>query len=145
MFDPFETTFRVGAALVGLYVLIMVGRAIAARIAGTHAPLVLGVSLLTISLPPLPNRAGADDHELEGETGNRETLENAGNGSVSQPDTVELMQISEVGTPYLTTRMTGAERAELLQVRHEAIILLDRCVKYYRENNKTDDGTIPAL
>ena len=145
MLDPFEFTFRAGAALVLLYILVMVGRAVAARIAGTNAGLVLGASLLTISLPTFPSRGGADDHELEGETGNRETLGNTGNGTVSLPETAELMQVSELGKPYLTTRMTGAERAELMTTRHEAIALLDRCCRFYKESGKPDDGTIPRF
>lgn len=124
------------------YLLLLLGRAVAARIAGPHAELVLGTSLITISIPPLPRRSDDDGEEDDEETGNRETLETPGNTRETAGETPDLT-VAYAGEQHLVPRMSREEYHELVNVRLQAIGLLDRCVKYYRDNQIADDGIIP--
>ena len=136
-------------AIIGAYLVLLLGRAMAARLAGPqNAEMVLNFvpfpfSILTDLISALPHAQQMDnDDENEPETGNRETLGNTGNTAGNTP-AQEFMSISYNGEQHLAPRMTREEHAELLGARHDAIVLLDRCVKYYREANLADDGTIP--
>jgi len=127
--------------VVGLYVVLMLGRALAARIAGDHAELVLSPSLISIYVPLLQRGAGGNE-------GNSSSTDNS-----ATPDSAELQQDTGPDTLALTangvtipvTRMTGKERDELQAARHEAIGLLQRCVSFYKESGMVDDGTIPRF
>lgn len=146
-------TIQFLVVIIASYLALLMGRAIAARIAGqNNAEMVLNFvpfpfSILTDLVSALPHsRQMDDDQESDEETGNTETPENSGNtlgntagNSVSQ----EFMSLNYNGGQHLAPRMTREEHAELVGVRHDAIALLDRCVKYYHDTQTVDDGTIP--
>lgn len=137
--DTFTATLQAGGALVLCYCALMIGRAIAARIAGDHAEEVLGMSLISITLPALPRRRSDTVDEKQAETGNTTTPEN----TKEQPETPDFMAVSNIGAKSIVPSMTREEHEELIRVRHEAIGLLNKCVTYYQDNSLTDDGTIP--
>jgi hypothetical protein len=143
METPLLFFVEVGKYLIVGYVIALLGRAVAARIAGPQAGLVLGTALISISIPLPRHSKGDPESENDAETENTETLGNTGNSSVSLPETPEIVSLSSKGDTWPALRMTPEERDELLRTRHEAIALLDRCVKFYRETGKADDGTIP--
>lgn len=135
--------------VVGAYLVLLLGRAMAARLAGPqNAEMVLNFvpfpfSILTDLLNALPrSRQMDDDQSNEPETVNTETLGNAGNtvGNTAEP---QFMTVTDLGMQKIVPRMTREEHAELLNARHDAIVMLDRCVKYYRDSQSEDDGTIP--
>jgi hypothetical protein len=130
-----------GAVLLAGYILLMVGRAVAARIAGEHAELVLSPSLVSIYVP-LPQRGAVGN---EGNGVNTDNTATAGNTEI-QPDTgSDMLSLSANGDTWPVLRMSAAERDELQKVRHESIALLQRCVTYYADGHLTDDGTIPRF
>lgn len=140
--DPFDFVIRLVALFVGVYIVVLMGRAIAARIAGNHAPLVLGTALINISLP-LPRRYSDEDDENDMETGNTETLKTSGNSGETAGETPEMVTMNYSGEQHLVPRLSREEYHELISVRVRAIDLLDRCVKYYRDNQAADSGVIP--
>lgn len=139
---PLDFVVQILAVGVGAYSALLLARAIAARIAGQNAPLVLGGPLISISIP-LPRRSTDDDDEDDGETGNRETAETPGNSRETAGETPDLVSLGYAGEQHLVPRMSREEYHELVAVRQQAIGLLDRCVTYYRENQMADDGVIP--
>ena len=140
--ESYNDLLRWGGTLVLLIVGLKIGLAFAARVAGDHAQLVLGMALVSVRFPTPPRWMLAQGDET-GETDNRETPENTEETPGNSDDEPSLLAMTAGGNTTLTTRMTRAEHDELLACRHAAITLLDRCVKYYLENGVTDDGTIP--
>jgi hypothetical protein len=141
---------------VGAYALILITRAVAARIAGPNAPLVLNMPLIAL---PHWQSLGTKS-EFDKETDNTTTLENTEEHLKEHWETpqetlpaVEVMAAGGLVPSPIITKMDREEREELLRVRHEAIALLQRCVEYYQvkhEDKKsgemvkiTDNGTIP--
>lgn len=148
--DPIQFVIELMKWGIAAYLVLLLGRAVAARIAGEHAESVLDSSLITIPITvtlALPHHNQKDnDQELAEETGNRETPDNTGNSGETPgetPDDAGLMTLGYAGEQHLAPRMSRQEHHELIKARNEAIGLLDRCVKYYREKQKTDDGVIP--
>lgn len=144
-----EVLMRYAPCGVVLFALMLIGyvvRAIAARIAGDEgrAKMALANPSLTLYFPtallPAPRY---DDDENETETGNTATPENSENNGETGGETPDLMTLGYAGEQRLAPRMSREEYHELLNIRQEAIALLDRCVKYYRDNQSSDDGTIP--
>lgn len=136
--DTFTQALQVGGALVLCYCGLMIGRAVAARIAGDNADAVLGMALISISIP-LPRREKETVDEKQAETDNTITAENTG----EQPKTPDFMAVSNIGAKSIVPSMTREEHEELIRVRHEAIGLLNKCVMYYQSARLPDDGTIP--
>lgn len=143
MSDTFTDALMVGGAFVLCYCLLMIGRAIAARIAGDKYEVVLGMSLITITVPALPRLRGESSNESTPETGNTETLENTGNTGETLPAMAEYMAVSDMGAQKLLPRMTADELMELRRCRHMAMELLARCLKYYESVGEKDTGIIP--
>lgn len=151
--DAVGFVLAVMAGAVVCYNSLLLGRAIAARIAGDNAYLALSAPLFAI-VAPLPHRKGDDNDENNMETGNtatRETLGNSvGNTDLTTVSAVPMMQVTSAGRVSIVPSLSKAEidamraeRDELDALRHDAIGLLDRCIKYYKDNGKTDEGTIP--
>lgn len=134
---------ELGKWFVIAYLIILLGRAVAARIAGNNAQLVLGSSLITISLPALPRRSSDDDQESDEETGNTETPEYAGNTEETAGETPYFDRFNDLGEQRLVPKMSRDEYHEFVAVRVRAIDLLQRCVKYYADNQMSDNGIIP--
>lgn len=141
---------ELGKWFVIAYLVILLGRAVAARIAGNNAQLVLGSSLMTINihLPeflqhmfPLPRRSSDDDQESDEETGNTETPGNTGNTTVSAVS--EYMTVNDSSGSRLVKRMTKDEFDEFVDVRNDALDLLRLCIEYHRLMHEPDDGLIP--
>lgn len=148
--EPIQFVIELGKWLIAGYLLILLGRAVAARIAGDHADSVLDSSLITIPITvtlALPHRNQKDnDQKNDGETGNRETPDDTGNSGETPgetPDDTGLMTLGYAGEQHLAPRMSRQEHHELIAARNDAIGLLDRCVAYYRENQVADNGVIP--
>jgi len=141
--DMFTATIQIGGALVLCYCALMIGRAIAARIAGDKYEAVLGMALISISVAALPNRRGESSNENEMETDNTTTQDNTGKHGETLLETPQVMSAHGLVSSPVIVKITDEEEQELLQVRHEALDLLARCVKYYQDNETVDDGTIP--
>ena len=128
-----------------VYVVILIGRAGAARIAGDgdrayHAlALMPPITIFQLASPTAPPEN--EDHlENARETGNTKTVEN-GHGNTENSD-FELIPYSDRGKDKPLLIMTPDERAELMTVRHEAIGLLSKCVEYYKHTGELDTGVI---
>lgn len=139
---PFDFLAQFLALSVGAYSALLMVRAIAARVAGNNAPLVLGGPLISINFP-LPRRENENDQDDAGETGNTETANHTGNSVETPPETSDLMTVGYQGEQHLVPRMSREEYHRLLDVRFRAIGLLEHCVKYYKDNQAADTGVIP--
>lgn len=138
---PFNYVVYIVGILAGYQVIVMLGRAISARIAGPYAQAVSG-PLISISIP-LPRHSSDDDQSDEMETGNTETLGNTENACVSQCDEPVSMAFSDMGERKALPVMTHEERSELLKCRNDALILLSRCIDYNKATSTPDFGVIP--
>lgn len=142
MSDPFEFIKQIVIYGVGAAIALMIAQAIAARIAGPNAIPTSPLIAISIALPP--RRKIETDREDEQETGNRETEETLGNIPVSHALAPELMTVSDLGQQKLLPIMTHDERIELLTCRNDALILLSRCIDYYKATPAEQDfGVVP--
>jgi len=136
--------------IVGSYLVLLMGRALAARIAGDNADLALNFvpfpfSILTDLVNALPyQRRESDDRIIDGETGNTETLDNTEQHGETLLETQMLMQVTDTSGQRLVPRITDEEWDRFEIARRNAIVLLNRCVLYYRDHpEEKDDGKIP--
>jgi hypothetical protein len=146
--DFFTATVQIGGAVVALYFLLLMGRALSARAAGPHAELVLNQPLLTM-LIPLPHWRKRDDvEESELDTGYTNTPEYAKVRESTPESTQEMLVVNDIGKPALLPRLTDEEAISLEEARRNAIVLLNKCVQYYQSDaaklaGELDTGQIP--
>jgi hypothetical protein len=121
------------------YALILITRAVAARIAGPNAPLVLNMPL--IALPHWQSLGTID--ESDEETDNTETAGNTENTTVSTIPAVEYMMTGGLVEHNLIKKITPDEARELREARSNAMGLLSLCCDFYAKANTPDIGIIP--
>lgn len=140
-----EFVIELGKWFIAAYLVLLLGRAIAARIAGDHAESVLDASLITIPITvtlALPHRqSGESNQENARKTENTETPENTGNTAVSTVS--EYMTVTDNGISRLVKRMTPEEHQEFTKVRNDALDLLRLSIEYHQIMGEPDDGLIP--
>ena len=143
--NPLDFFFQFAAAFVISLIALTLGRALAARIAGPNAGLVLSGPIISINIALPHRREVEEDQEDDGETGNTETGETLGNtpGNTSVSPVSTVFEANDMGERKLLPRMTSDERNELLACRNSALILLSRCVDYYKVKQEQDIGVIP--
>ncbi len=147
MDDP---VVRAIVLIVGSYLILLMGRALAARIAGDNADLALNFvpfpfSILTDLVSALPFQRRSDsDREFVEETGNTATRENTRQHEETLPETQTMMQVTDTHGQRLVQRMTDEEWDRFEVARRNAIVLLNKCILYYRDHpDEKDDGQIP--
>lgn len=144
--NPLDFFFYFAAVFVGALIALTLGRALAARIAGPHAALVLGGPIISITFALPHSREREEDQESEIDTGNTDTPENtketAGNTEETPGDMLPLV-VNHSGDQHLVPRMTREEYHELIEIRVKVIDLLQKCLDYYRETGEPDKGVIP--
>lgn len=146
--NPLDFLFQFSAVFVGAIIALTLGRALAARIAGPHAGLVLSGPIIAINIALPHSREREEDQDNEIDTGNTET---AGNTEETQGNTKETalsapsdyMTVTDNSGSRSVRRFTREEYHELVEIRVKTIDLLQKCLDYYRESGETDDGKIP--
>lgn len=140
--DIFGDAVQLGAAMAASYSMLMIGRGIAARIAGQNAAAVLGMALVSVSFgSPLPRRRGDEDND---EIAESTRYAGAPEYAEVRQSTPELMQVNEAAGSYLTPRISDEEKAGIETARRNAIVLLTKCINYYKEHPaEIDNGIIP--
>jgi hypothetical protein len=143
MNDPIDLFVRATAVLIGAYLVLLLGRALAARIAGDHADLVLSFALISFSLP-LPLRSSEDDQKNDAETDNTTTPGNTGKHAETPPEMQTMMKVTDVSGQRLVPEWDTQQWESFEIARRNAIVLLNKCILYYQEHPKEKDtGQIP--
>lgn len=139
--NPLDFFFQFTAVFVLGIIALTLGRALAARIAGPHAPLVLGGPIITINITLPHRREMEEDQEVDVETGNTETPGNTENTAISTVS--DYMTVTDSAGSRLVKRMTQEELIEFTKARNDALDLLKMCLEYDHKLSLPDDGTIP--